>query len=182
MFILPNDMFAMQNRKLIYLIVWTSLMIAGCSPIRILDTESDAGFKLGNYTSFDFYEVEASGEALEPYATQLDFLKQEISQQLQQRGLTRNTTNPDLKINLGIVVSEEVQTRETNILTDPPYYMGQRRYTWKSRDVEVGRYQKGTLSLHLVDHAANELVWEGAAGGVVPSDNTSKLQKRIRQG
>ncbi|GHA54829.1 hypothetical protein GCM10007389_02700 [Pontibacter akesuensis] len=148
----------------------------------MLDTEADAGFQLRNYSTFDFYQVEASGDALEPYGPQLAFLKQEITQQLQQRGLTRTSSNPDLKINLGIVVAEKVQTRETNIQTDPPFYMGQRRYSWRSREVETGRYQQGTLSVHLVDNARNEMVWQGAAAGVVPDDNTAKLQKRISEG
>ncbi|WP_299822959.1 DUF4136 domain-containing protein [uncultured Pontibacter sp.] len=158
------------------------LLVAACSPIRVLDTEADEGFKLSNYKTFDFYEVDASGDALGPYTSQLDYLKKEITQQLMQQGLQQDAAAPDLKVNLGIVIAEKVQTRETNILTDPPYYMGQRRYTWKSREVEVGRYQQGTLSLHLVDNARNELMWQGAAEGVVPDDNVAKLQKRISEG
>ncbi|OKL40563.1 DUF4136 domain-containing protein [Pontibacter flavimaris] len=158
------------------------LLVAACSPVRVLDVEADQGFHLSNYKTFDFYEVESSGVELEPYASQLDHVKQEISRQLEQRGLSRSTAQPDLKINLGVVVAEKVQTRETNILTDPPFYMGQRRYTWKSEEIEVRRYQQGTLSLHLVDNARNELVWQGAAEGVIPDDNSAKLQKRISEG
>lgn len=156
--------------------------MSGCTSIRVLDTEADEGFRLANYTSFDFYETEASGKTLRPYAVQLQFLEENIARQLTERGLRQDTLNPDLKINLGVVVAEKVQTRETNILTDPPFYMGQRRYTWKSREVEVGRYQQGTLSLHLVDNARNELVWQGAAAGVVPDDNNIKLRKRMIEG
>ena len=32
------------------------------------------------------------------------------------------------------------------------------RYTWRSREVEVGRYREGTVSVHLVDSDRNELV------------------------
>ncbi|WP_276496491.1 DUF4136 domain-containing protein [Pontibacter litorisediminis] len=159
-----------------------SLVAAACSPVRVLDTEAEEGFQLSSYKTFDFYEVDASGMELEPYNRQLEYVKQEIAQQLQQRGLTRRSSSPELKVNLGIVVAEKVQTRETNILTDPPYYMGQRRYTWKSEEVEVRRYNEGTLSLHLVDNARNELVWQGAAEGAIPDDNTQKLQRRISQG
>ncbi|AKD05229.1 DUF4136 domain-containing protein [Pontibacter korlensis] len=161
--------------------IWC-LFLAACSPVRVLESEADEGFRLSNYKTFNFFEVETSGEALQPYASQLDYLKQEIVQQLEQRGLQQSSSEPDLNINLGVVVAEKVQTRQTNILTDPPFYIGQRRYTWKSRDVEVGRYQQGTLSLHLVDNARNELVWQGAAEGAVPDDNAAKLQERIREG
>lgn len=172
-------------KQTVRLFLLLSLLLAGmvsCSPVRVLETEADQGFQLSNYQTFDFYEVEASGNALAPYALQLDYLKQEIADQLQQRGLTRSSTNPDLKVNLGIVVAEKVQTRQTNILTDPPYYIGQRRYTWRTREVEAGRYKQGTLSLHLVNNAENELVWQGAAEGVLPDDNTAKVQKRISEG
>ncbi|WP_266206230.1 DUF4136 domain-containing protein [Pontibacter kalidii] len=158
------------------------LLVAACSPVRVLDVEADEGFRLSNYKTFDFYEVETSGVELEPYAPHFDQVKQEVTQQLERRGLSRSSTQPDLKINLGVVVAEKVQTRETNILTDPPFYMGQRRYTWKSEEIEVRRYQQGTLSQHLVDNARNELVWQGAAEGVVPDDNSAKLQKQIREG
>ncbi|MCX2740227.1 DUF4136 domain-containing protein [Pontibacter anaerobius] len=158
------------------------LTAAACSTVRVLDTEAEQGFQLSEYKTFDFYDVEASGVELEPYTPQLDHVKEEITKQLEQRGLSRSTAQPDLKINLGVVVAEKVQTRETNILTDPPFYMGQRRYTWKSEEVVVRRYREGTLSMHLVDNARNELVWQGAAEGVIPDDNSAKLQNRISKG
>ncbi|MEJ8802111.1 DUF4136 domain-containing protein [Pontibacter sp. H249] len=175
-------MMQMKVKHIILLSIFLCLLVAACSPIKLLDSEADDGFRLSNYKTFDFYDVEASGDALQPYGAQLDFLQEQITQQLEQRGLRRSSESPDLKVNLGIVVAEEIQTRETNILTDPPFYVGQRRYTWKSRDVEVGRYQQGTLSLHLVDNKRNELVWQGAAQGVVPEENKAKLQKRIEEG
>ncbi|ARS35864.1 DUF4136 domain-containing protein [Pontibacter actiniarum] len=168
--------------KLCFLLCLLLAVVASCSPTRVLETDAAPGFHLSEYKTFDFYDIDASGDALQPYSEQLEFLKQEITQRLEQRGLSRSSSNPDLKINLGVVVAEKVQTRETSILTDPPYYMGQRRYSWQTREVEVGRYQQGTLSMHLVDNAQNELVWQGAAEGVLPDDNSAKVRKRISEG
>lgn len=114
-----------------FCLLW--LALAACSPVRVLDTEAEEGFRLSGYKTFDFFEVDATGVELEPYTPQLDRVKQEIARQLEQRGLHQNAAAPDLKINLGVVVAEKVQTRETNILTDPPFYIGQRRYTWERR-------------------------------------------------
>ncbi|MFD2245619.1 DUF4136 domain-containing protein [Pontibacter ruber] len=169
--------------KISFRYLWLlTLCLLACSPITILDTESEDDFHLANYKTFDFYEVETSGDAIGPeYKEQLDYLKQEIEAQLKTRGLTRSSANPDLKVNMGIVLAEKVQTRETDIRTDGPRYMGQRRYTWKSQEVEVGRYKEGTLSVHLVDNSNNEMVWQGAAESIVPED-PGKQQRRIAEG
>ncbi|PRY12756.1 uncharacterized protein DUF4136 [Pontibacter ummariensis] len=158
------------------------LVVTGCSPAIHTNTEAVSGFNLNNYQTFGFYEVDASGDALGAnYQQPINYLQEEIARQLEARGLTRTTTDPDLLINLGIVVDEQVQTRETSILTDPPNYIGQRRYTWKAREVEVGRYKEGTVSVHLVDKDQNELVWRGTAESILES-KPAKLQEQIAQG
>ncbi|WP_242928592.1 DUF4136 domain-containing protein [Pontibacter vulgaris] len=145
--------------------------LSSCSPFTVLDADSVEGFRLANYKTFDFVDVEISGRALgEAQSPQVELLKSEIAKQLAARGLTYDSGNADLAINIGIVVADKVQTRQTDYRTDAPRYVGQRRYTWKSQEVEVGRYKEGTLSLHLVEREKNELVWQGAIEAVVPKD------------
>jgi hypothetical protein len=161
--------------------LWAAVLLA-CSPVRVLRTEPAEAFMLSNYRTFDFYAVETEGDALSPdYERGVALLKNAVARQLEARGLTRKSDDPDLRVNLGIVVNQKVQTRQTNLQTDPPNYIGQRRYTWKSREVEVGRYRQGTVSVHLVDPRKNELVWQGVAEGVVP-EKEAKLEKTIDQG
>ena len=157
-------------------------VLLACSPVRVRRTEPAEGFALANYRTFDFYAVETEGDALSPdYTRGVALLKDAVARQLQARGLTQQGNDPDLRVNLGIVVNQKVQTRQTNLQTDPPNYIGQRRYTWKSREVEVGRYRQGTVSVHLVDARKNELVWQGVAEGVVPEKEV-KLEKTIAEG
>ncbi len=126
--------------------------------------------------------METGGDALsQDYYNGVNLLKEAISRQMQRRGLTQSQTNPDLLVNLGIVVNQKVQTRQTSLLTDPPNYIGQRRYRWQSREVETGRYRQGTVEVHLVDPARNELVWRGVAEGVVP-ERTARLERTISEG
>ncbi|WP_317175579.1 DUF4136 domain-containing protein [Pontibacter beigongshangensis] len=146
-----------------------------------MKADAAGNFRLSDYQTFNFYEMEASGNALRAYGQQMDFIRTEMIRELERRGLRQADENPDLRINLGVVIEEEVQTRETNILTDPPTYIGQRRYSWKSQEVEVGRYNEGTLSVDLVHNRRNELVWQGVAEAVVPKD-PSKLRERITAG
>lgn len=170
-----------RNMKTTHLLSVLSLLflLVACSPSIQVNTEPAPGFQLSDYSTFAFYEVEASGEGLTPtYRTQVQYLQQAIADQLQARGLTQTTSDPNLLINLGIVVTEEVQTRETDIRSDPPNYIGQRRYTWRSREVEVGRYREGTVSVHLVDNERNELVWRGRAEAILQRKQ-AKLQEQI---
>lgn len=158
------------------------LLLTACSPVRIVGTEGDTNFRLSNYSTFGFHETEGAAESLgQEYLDRLALIKQEVAAQLQNRGLAMATTEPDLLVNLGVVVNEQVQTRETDFRTDRPRYIGQRRYSWRSEEVEVGRYNEGTLSMHLVDRRRNEMVWQGAAESVMPKSER-KIQNRIREG
>lgn len=160
-----------------------ALLAIACAPATRITSEPAPGFSLSPYQTFSFMEVDASGDGLgQNYQTEVSYLQQEIARQLEQRGLRPAAVEEaDLLVNLGIVVDDEVQTRQTNILTDPPQYIGQRRYTWQSREVEVGRYQRGTVSVHLVDRERNELVWQGTAARII-SDNQAKLREQITGG
>ncbi|WP_210464933.1 DUF4136 domain-containing protein [Rufibacter roseolus] len=171
-----------MKRKIDYFLgLLLFLLLAACSPVRVANTEAAPDFTLSNYKTFGFLEVNADSSKLEIPAEHIAALQREVSNQLQKRGLTMATSNPDLLVNLGVVVQEKKQTRQTDFRTDAPYYMGQRRYTWRSKEVEVGRYKQGTISVHLVDRTQNNLVWSSQAESVVPSNN-AKVQERIAEG
>jgi len=170
----------MKNIKLILLGL---LLLTACtSPVRVLNTDSMPGFALSNYKTFNFYEVSTESENTDAdFTNRVNILKQSIQQELARKGLSLNPTNPDLLVNIGVVTREKVQTRETDFRTDAPRYIGQRRYSWKSQEVEVGRYREGTVTVHLVDLEKNLLVWKGAAQAIVPKKE-KKLQKTVEAG
>ncbi|KAA3438131.1 DUF4136 domain-containing protein [Rufibacter hautae] len=171
-----------MNKIIIHsLALYLLLLTVSCSPVRVTSTEASPDFRLTNYKTFGFMEVNADSSRVEIPAEHIASLQREVSNQLQKRGLTMSNANPDLLVNLGVVVQEKKQTRQTDFRTDAPYYMGQRRYTWRSKEVEVGRYKQGTISVHLVDRDQNSLVWSNQAESVVPSNN-SKVQERIAEG
>lgn len=159
-------------------IIPIALAVLSCSGVRILNSEANQGFNLSNYKTFNFYEMEASGDTAANFSTNVELLKKEIEKQLVLKGLSRSDANADLRVNVGIVVQEKIQTRETT-LQDAPRYMGQRNYSWKSEEIEVGRYKEGTVTVHLVDPNNSTLMWKGAVEGVVPS-NKSKLSSTIQ--
>lgn len=149
------------------------LVLSGCgSTAKLSDQYQD--FKLSDYQSFDFLSIEGPEEQLSDYEENLQFIKEEIIKQMTQRGLKQDSSSPDLQINLGIVVEDKVQTRTTNLSTDPFMYSGQRNYTWESQEVPVNTYKEGTLTMHLVEKASNKAVWAGTASRVVPKKNDKK--------
>jgi hypothetical protein len=148
------------------------IFAAGCSTSgRVVNREPAEGFSLSQYKTFNFFDVDAGGDSTvsgASYQEGVTLLKREIARQLTLHGL-QQAANPDLQVNIGLVVTEKVQTRQTDFRTDAPRYVGQRNYSWKSEEVEVGRYKEGTATVHLVDRVQNKMVWRGAVEDVVAS-------------
>jgi hypothetical protein len=138
-----------------------------CSPIQVLDQEPAENFSLSNYRTFNFYEIDAAGDSLgsKAYQNGIASLKTEIRQQLQKRGLQLGEHDPDLLVNIGIVIKADV-----------PRYIVQKHYRVESE--EALKYTEGTVSVHLVDRVTNKLVWRGAVEGVVP-DRPASLQRNV---
>jgi hypothetical protein len=150
------------------------LFFAACSGIHITGVQKADDFSISKYKTFSFYEINRSGDALAPvgpnYESNLKLLMESITKQMAAKGLTPSGDKPDLLVNIGIVVAEKVQTRETSFANpaDRTAYMGGRNYSWQAGEVEVGRYREGTVTVHLVDPAQNKLLWQGSAQSVVP--------------
>lgn len=158
--------------------------ILACSPIKTTVSEVSPNYSLANYSSFAFHETKSEGDLGENYQLHVDFLKSEISKHMAYRGLLPVPTGEaDLWINIGIMVEQKTQTRETGLLTDPGTfnYIGQRRYTWKSETVEVGQYRLGSVDVHLIDAKNNSVVWAGVTTGVI-EEKEDKLLKTISKG
>ncbi|MFC0182095.1 protein of unknown function [Pseudarcicella hirudinis] len=163
-----------------------SLIILGiltsCSPYRIVNNHVDKEVDFKNYKTFSFTtDIEVQGLTRDiKNSSTINEIKRAISSELKSRGY-----HPDLKsdllVNIGLVVQEKIQTRETNF-RDAPRYVGQRRYSWKSETVEVGRYKEGTLSVDLVDVKQNRLVWEAAVTTVLDKDShrPENVDKAVR--
>ncbi len=147
------------------------LITFGCSSVNIKGVDKAESFSISKYKTFSFYEVNTGGDAIGPnHQENLKLIKEAIVKEMGVKGVTLTGDNPDLLVNIGIVVTSEVQTRETSFANpaDRQVYMGQRSYSWQSQEVEVGTYRQGTVTVHLVDRAANELVWQGSADSVLP--------------
>ncbi|WP_221394515.1 DUF4136 domain-containing protein [Dyadobacter sp. NIV53] len=163
-----------------------SCWLTGCQPsYQLLKSEKEDGFRLSDYPTFGFYDIEVSGDtSSKTFETNVGIIKEAIARNLQQKGLNE-AQDPALKINIALSVREEVQTRQTDFRTDGlPRYMGQRRYSWKSEEVPVRKYKEGTILIDFVDLTNNKMVWRGGSQGILPkskdfSDKVNQVMNDI---
>jgi hypothetical protein len=167
--------------RLNYLFCSLAILLAACGGPRVVSTQSATGKELSKYKTFDFYQLQASGDTIPgKFAERSALLKDAIASQLSSHGFTQVSENPDLLVNIGIVVKEEVQTRTTDI-RDAPRYMGQRNYHWESQEIEVDRYRVGTATVEMVEAASNALIWKSVVEDVIP-DKDQKVPAAVQKG
>ncbi|OZI09480.1 hypothetical protein BWI93_03695 [Siphonobacter sp. BAB-5385] len=146
-------------------------VMTACSYSNVKSRTDDQA-DLKSYKTYNFMDVELQGAERDSVTnTAMNEIKQAVAREMNARGY-QTYGKPDLLINIGLVIQEKTQTRQTDI-REAPRYIGQRRYSWKSETVPVGQYKEGTLSVELVDAQQNKMVWD-AVGSTV-------LNKRSRQ-
>ncbi len=153
----------------------------GCSTIKVVSTDQTPDFSLKSYQTFNFYDIEVEADSLSFFYHRIGLLEDEIENQLELKGLKQADENPDLLINLGIVMWESVQTTESNLANSEPRYVGGGNYVWEREELAIGTYNEGTMVVHLVDTKSNILVWKGIVDGVVVKKDKS-AQKNVRIG
>lgn len=151
---------------------WALLLLAGCSPFRVVRNQADPSGHWSEYRTFAFVDTNRiTGAPGATYQAAFDMIKQAVSAEMRERGFQPSANNPDLLVNLGVVVTEKTQTRQTTI-QEAPLYIGQRRYHWQSQEVPVGTYEEGTINVHVVDAQQNALLWDAAVASVINRRST----------
>jgi len=174
----------MKQRMTVLLAAVCMLALSSCSTVSLISSQSLEGFKLSDYRTYNYYDVEIDTIQSPKFYERIKWIEQEIRGQFDQINISRSTNNPDLLVNVGLVFTEQVQTRETDIGTDAPRYMGSMNYAWESETVEAGTYRESTFVLHLVDSQSSKLLYEGILQGVVvKSDKAAKknIKKAVEQ-
>ena len=156
------------------------LLLLSCSPVYVSYHQQAENRSLSQYQTFNFAQLNVDNQSSwQPQAQNLDRVKALVTQEMEERGLRKVDGNADLLVNLGVVISDEVQTRETDI-RDAPIYVGTRNYHWESEEVVVREYQQGTLMMDVIDAANQEMIWQGVAKSTMTS-NREKMAKRVEQ-
>ncbi|MBT8292171.1 MAG: DUF4136 domain-containing protein, partial [Eudoraea sp.] len=112
----------------------------------------------------------------EPKKESINFLIEEIGKQMAARRYQKVKENPDLILNIGIVITAEQKTRQTDI-RDAPRYMGQRNYHWESEEIVVQNYNEGTVILDVVESENNKLIWQAVSKGMITGSMDTNLSR-----
>src|SRR5690606_13100576 len=115
-------------------VILVTAFCCACSSAKVSVHPIHSSMKLSDYKTFDFFELEASGDTTSNFHEYVSTFKSGVIKEMNKRGLTQDPDNPDLKINMGFMVEEKTQTRQTS-LSDPGEwtYIGQRNYKWESK-------------------------------------------------
>lgn len=162
------------------LVILAIIVLSACAPVRVVDYQKQIKTDIKKFRTFSYYQTEKSGMIGPNFECNLAFLKTAITKEMNSLGFQEVENGGDLLLNIGIVVTEEVQTRDTDFRTDGMRYMGQRNYHWESQEVVVDRYKEGTVKIDLVEAGTNKGVWTGTASGTV-TEKKDKAAKRINK-
>ncbi|HEX7803668.1 MAG TPA: DUF4136 domain-containing protein [Pseudoxanthomonas sp.] len=177
-----------QRRFILGAVGALALLLAGCATGPRITSEADPEADFGSYRTFGFYTPLALEK--EGYATPTtDRIKAAARAQLESRGYTYTTQQPDLWVNLNAYMQE--RTDVTSYPTvDYSYYYSYRARAyfavpyWRDQ-TQVRQYTEGTLNVDLVDRQKNRLVWEGIAVGRIaklkPAERAARIDSTLAE-
>jgi Domain of unknown function (DUF4136) len=132
-------------------------LAAGCASKPDVRTDQDPTADLTRYKTFAFGEPAATDQA--QYTDLLAArLKHATRTQLERAQYVYSERDPDLHVNLRLVVNEKVEIRSL-----PTARVGWRG--WGNNSIESFDYRQGTLAIDLVDAKRNAVLWHGVAEG-----------------
>jgi hypothetical protein len=168
----------MKNLVIVALVLMT---LAACAPVKVASVSKLSPKADGKtYKTYNIGGLELQSKPGENFSKNLQRVVAAIDKEMQARGFVRGPVSPDLLINLGMSVTDEVQTRETTY-RDAPYhvkYGDGRSYSWQSEEIVVDEYKDGHVVLDFVDTKLNEMIWQGGVTGTL-TDRQKKMEKRI---
>jgi hypothetical protein len=157
-------MFAQLARPTTILVLLT-ILASGCASGPSIRADSDPSASLGAYKTFAFFDKVTTDQST--YSTILTSrLKESTQRELEGRGLTLSTANPQLLVNFNVNVQDRADVESSPTIGYFGYRAGMYG-TWASysQDVHTTHYKEGTLAIDLVDAAKQQLVWQGIAQG-----------------
>ncbi len=145
------------------LTVFALALLAGCASQPDVRHDQDPAADLRAYKTFAFYDYPAASHA--SYAELLgQRLRQATREQLERRDYVYDPSNPELRVNLQLRVTDKQEIRSA------PGGRGFYGYrAWPNANIETVDVRQGTLAIDLVDAARNALVWHGVAEGRIDS-------------
>ena len=159
----------MNNRALagvrLAAVIATGTLLAACESGPNIITNSAPDFSLAGFQTFGFLQPLSTDNGNVQTLTSATLIDA-ATFELQNAGLRRDDTNPDLVVNFVLSTRETLQTRPSS---GASMHHGRGRYgTWSGYSMsmsttEIVQRTEGTLGIDIIDASRLQLVWEGAA-------------------
>jgi hypothetical protein len=164
-------------------LVAAAIALSACASAPEIRTLSDPSLNMAQYRTFGF--ADPLGTDSQGYESLVSTqLKASTRREMEARGFTYVSENPDLLINFGANLADRLrvsQYAEPAMVAMPRGYYGFRgqfyqpwpQYTDRT---EISQYREGTLTIDLIDAARKQLIWEGTVTkSVQASDDVMDL-------
>jgi hypothetical protein len=178
-----------MKRYILYILLITGLALAaGCAPLDVhYDFDREVNFSL--IQTYDWMSVPQKTQENE---LTLKHIKSAVNKQLQAKGLTVTSNDPDVLIAMHGGKEKKVDVQEWGYAyRDRDYYNTGSYYPYMyptpypvdphgrenieyRRGTDTYEYEVGTLIIDFVDAKKKELIWRGIATGVVNPNNTAE--------
>jgi hypothetical protein len=170
----------MPARSTAALLLVAAAIAGGCASRPQVRTDHDPSANLADYKTFAFFEKLSTDQS--SYTTVLTTrLKSSTQRELERRGLSMVTTNPQLLVNFNVNIQDRADVESAPAAAGYYGYRTGMYGMWGSypQDVHTTHYQQGTLAIDLVDAARRQLVWQGVAEGRISKQAAKDPQPAI---
>ncbi len=151
------------------------VLVAGCSSIRTnYDFDPTVDFaQFSSYAWMDMATSGAAGSGVQQGDMTDKRIRMAVDDEMARKGMTVDTDDPDILIAYYAGVEEKVDVTDWGYR----YYGG-----WYGRDVDVYRYNEGSIVIDMVNVSTSELAWRGVVTDYVEGQNSpEQREQKIRE-
>ncbi len=161
-----------MKATVLFLTLCATVLALTCSPVSVRhDYDPQANFN--NLRTFSWLPIPQKAEVNQLVVRRI---RDAVTNELQAKGLQRNSQNPDFLIAMHGTSKEKLEIQDWGYSSRSSAY-------WGGRDISIRQYTEGTLILDFIDAKSKQLIWRGVAQGAVdPGATPEQRTKRINDG
>lgn len=165
-----------MKRAFAFLLSGTVALLVGCasSPRIVTNSDPDANFEA--FETYNFVQPLSSDNGNARTLTS-SFLIEATIRELQSHGLKPAGHNPDLLIDF--LVSTDVSDLPRQVPLVNPHYATWTSYNMRNSTLHATQRTEGTIAVNIIHNAKQQLIWEGAATGMVTESRRDNLQQTV---
>lgn len=166
-------------RTTILMILGSGMLLAGCATSSYVMTDYDREADFSEYTTYYWSDefqmkngVDGQREPLFYNTLNKKRLKQAIEEEMQARGYTLSSNDPDLLVHAQVVVQQAEDDRNF-----APYPFYNFYYPAPFYNAPSAEDKQGDIVIELIDPDEHQMIWQGYARGVLDTETENRQQE-----